>query len=301
MTPNSTDTLTFSEPQPHFFWSRFDGTKQPYLLTLPNGGTTRPAGLAIFLHGHGADLRQGMQTDTYGGALGRLRSELEKRHFAYATLNYRGTTSWLNEAAEADITQLIELLTARLGLRKVLLMGGSMGGTSTLMYAVRHPKRLMGVLALCGASNLAEFHGWCREHQKETPRLLAAAIEESYGGTPTERPELFESRNVLEHSTNLCMPVVLVHGEKDELIPVHHSRRLHERLQSRGQTVLYCEITGGDHNAPVVEANWPVYLDFILGRDAEEEFECKLGGCGERPCYQELFSEELDLPHTDLS
>ncbi|MFW6155132.1 MAG: hypothetical protein ACOC95_07950 [Planctomycetota bacterium] len=44
------------------------------------------------------------------------------------------------------------------------------------------------------------------------------------------------------------MPVAVVHGDRDALIPVTHARRLRDRMGSR---LEYREIPGGNHDAPL--------------------------------------------------
>lgn len=245
------------------FLSYADGSKQPYLLALPDG---RPEGVAIYLHGHGSDRRQGFDEQVYDGCFRKLRQELNARGIAYATLDYRGPASWLSREAEADITQMAELLRARLGVRKVYLTGGSMGGSCALAFAVRHPGMLSGVVALCPATDIAQYHDWCeRQHMNLLTDEIAGAIEASYGGPPSANPAFYAGRSAIRNWRALRMPLVVVHGDSDSLIPVSLSRQLNERMQTSGYPFRYVEIPGGDHDAPAAQADWKSWLDFITG------------------------------------
>jgi pimeloyl-ACP methyl ester carboxylesterase len=190
--------------------------------------------------------------------------ELGRRRFAYATPDYRGTTSWMSEPAEADITQLVGLLKTDLRAPRVYLIGASMGGSSALAYAVRHPELLDGVIDVCGTSDIGDFHGWCRA-TPSPPVLkeLADAIEQAYGGTPAQKPGLYAGRSALAQAARLTMPVVMAHGESDAVIPVRYSRDLHRLLKGRGARALYREYPGGDHGAPLVGAAWGEWLEFV--------------------------------------
>lgn len=244
------------------FWSRLDGSREPYILALPPGDE-QPRGIFICLHGHGSDLEQCLDTQRYHGSFGRLHTELGGRHLAMATLNYRGTTSWMSPAAEADISQLIDLLTAKLGTDTVYLMGGSMGGTSALAYAVTNPTRLHGVIAICPATDIADFYEWSQKQNAEISRQLAEAIRTSYGVLPEQDPALFATRSALKHAARLTMPVYLTHGTNDAMIPVSYSRDLYARLTMQGTPVEYVEIEGGGHDTPVEEIDWKAALDFV--------------------------------------
>ena len=246
------------------FFSRFDGAVQRYLLALPSPERGRPAGLVIYLHGYGSDRRQGMSPENFGGSFTRLRTELDRRAIAYATLDYRAPAGWMGPAAECDLTQLMDLLTAQLGCSRIWLMGGSMGGSSALGYAVLHPERLSGVVGLCASMDMAD--SWRRNHADEDKfsQELAESIRKSFGGTPEELPELYKSRSVLPNCKKLArMPVVLSYGDQDGKSTVMGNRELKQALDRLHIRVLRKEIPGGDHDSPVVQADWPEWLDFL--------------------------------------
>ena len=243
--------------------SVYDQTKQEYLLAAPRVEPAYPRALLIYLHGHGSDRNQGFDQSIFGESFRRLRVECERRGFAYATLDYRGKTSWMNPPAEADVTQLIGNLKKRLRVKEVYLTGASMGGTSALAYAVRHPELLSGVIAICPATDIGKYGVWCST-KDGLLKQLSDAISEIYKATPEENRKLFAGRSVVGNHSKLTMPVVVVHGELDTIIPVDGSRKLAALMRRDGQTLLYQEIKGGGHDTPVIQADWRRYLDFII-------------------------------------
>jgi pimeloyl-ACP methyl ester carboxylesterase len=242
------------------FWSLYDGTRQPYVLEC---GGSQPGGVVIALHGHGSDRHQFLNDTLYGGSLGALKQALRKRNIALATLDYRGKTSWLSPAAESDIGQLFALLVGQLGITSTILIGGSMGGSAAVAFAARNPQYVAGVIALCPATDIGEFYKWCRDQAGGTPHELADAIEQSHGRSPNLDPAYFAGLSAF-CNLELPFPVVLAHGDADGLIPVDNSRRLARALKTAGTDVLYDEISGGDHDAPVVQANWDRWLNFVV-------------------------------------
>ena len=50
--------------------------------------------------------------------------------------------------------------------------------------------------------------------------------------------------HTLEHAAKLLGPVMLIHGEKDELIPIHHS----EKLCSAFRSAQLLRVTGAGHS-----------------------------------------------------
>ena len=82
---------------------------------------------------------------------------------------------------------------------------------------------------------------------------IADAIEESYGGTPVTKPDLFAAHSTLANAGQLTMPVFIAHGTADNTIPVSQSRQLASPMAGT-TTFHYEEIPGGDHNAPLPSA-----------------------------------------------
>ena len=93
---------------------------------------------------------------------------------------------------------------------------------------------------------------------------LAGSIVEAYGGTPAEAPEEYTYRSSIEQAPGLRMPVVIRHGDADDLLPVWHSRWLVAALRKQDTPVRYDEIAGGGHDSPTVDTPWREYLDFVL-------------------------------------
>lgn len=89
----------------------------------------------------------------------------------------------MGPAAEADLLQILDELHRRFRIRDVVISGGSMGATSALAFAVMHPDCVDGVVALNGTANLLEYENF------------TDAIAASYGGTKTEKPEVYQARS----------------------------------------------------------------------------------------------------------
>lgn len=240
-------------PQPGRFVSPADGTEQTYLLDMPEG---MAAGLLVYLHGATNHQQQGMTEGIYHDSFGFIRRWAAGRGWAYLCPEYRGD-SWMNAAAEVDLDCLIEDVCRRAGTRKVLLMGGSMGGTAALIYACRHPRQLAGVLALCPATDMADRHKLA---------MLRAGIETAYGGDPQSKPAVYQERSSIRHAAGLAsLPVFIAHGEADQTIPVRHSRDMAAELERLGGPVRYVEIPGGDHDAPARPTYIAQGLEWLTG------------------------------------
>ncbi len=202
----------------------------------------------VMLHGHGAkgdqiftrpDIRPWQQT-------------ISKHGMAILSPNLRGN-AWMGPAATQDLHALLAHVRRDYGAETFIFASASMGGTGSLLYAVLHPEDVAAVVALCPATDMAAYHAWATHRSTPILQEIATAIQQSYGGTPNDVPEVYAARSALAHCETLTMPLTMAHGDSDATIPIKQSRQLVERLHLRGIDVSYKEILGGGHDAPLLE------------------------------------------------
>jgi dipeptidyl aminopeptidase/acylaminoacyl peptidase len=239
------------------FVASFDGSRQTYLLLESRGSkSTSAPPLIFYLHGAASHQDQGMTSKIYNDFFDRLWSWIQSQNGIYICPEYRGP-SWMGPAAESDMVDILAALRNRYTNSKVLLTGGSMGGTSALIFAARHPELLHGVYALCPATEMTEMY------PAFTEQLLP-----SYGGTPEEVPEVYRERSSRNYTEALSqLPVAIIHGAKDALIPVSHSRAIVQSLRAQNAKLQYVEVEGGSHDA-LNPADVPSAMNFLISEGA---------------------------------
>lgn len=219
-----------------------DRTADWTLACPPTSGTT----WVVYLHGHGSG---GDQLYTRQDVRTLWLPKFLDCGLGVLTPNLRGN-AWMGPAAAADLHALLQWVRTYYGAERFLLCGGSMGGTSVLIYAILHPQDVAAAAACCPVTDLGEYFGWCRGQSAPVLGEIVAAIEHAYGGGPDVTPGVYQRHSVIAHSDRLAMPVFLVHGQADPIIPVDHSHRLTERM--RGRTGFrYREMPDGDHDIPL--------------------------------------------------
>jgi dipeptidyl aminopeptidase/acylaminoacyl peptidase len=250
-------TAKLAPPQECKFTSAHDGTEQTYLLDMPP--QLPAAGLMVYLHGATGHQDQGMTAETFCDSFGFMRRWAARHGWAYACPEYRGD-SWMNAAAEADITQLAGILRLRAAAPVSILLGGSMGGTSAMIYAARRQGVFDGVLSFCPATDMAELHELS---------FLRDNISAAYGGDPRRKAEEYAARSTCLHAESLAQtPLYIVHGDVDAVLPVSQVRRLVEGLKRLHATYQYVEIAGGGHDAPLRPQYIQQGLEWLIGRIA---------------------------------
>ncbi|MEY4565298.1 MAG: hypothetical protein RLY14_268, partial [Planctomycetota bacterium] len=159
----------------------------------------------IALHGHGSDRWQFIQDPR--PECSAARDAAAKYQMIYLSPDYRAKTSWMGPKAEADVVQIISDIRKQYKITKVILCGGSMGGTGAMTFAALHPELLAGVIAMNGTANLLEYENF------------QEAISESFGGPKKDNPLPYRDRSAELHAEKFTMPIAFTTGGKDTLVP----------------------------------------------------------------------------------
>ena len=195
----------------------------------------------VVLHGHGSHGDQLLVR----GDLADWRECLKELDVSVLSPNLRDN-AWMSQAAVADLAALIVRLKAIHRWSRLVIASGSMGGTGALIFAMRHPELVDGVVALGAATSLRRYVAWC-DQPGRLPVIseISAAIHQAY-------PEAAElaAHDVCAECARLTMPVIFYHGAADELIPSAEARSLAECLKEKADFHLTL-VPGGNHDSPL--------------------------------------------------
>lgn len=224
----------WEEPVDVAFRARCDSTTQRYVLLLPREfDRAQPVDVMVALHGHGSDRWQFIRRDR--SECRGLRDAAARYGMIVVSPDYRAKTSWMGPAAEADVLQILDEIQQEYPVRHTFVCGGSMGASSALTFAVLHPDRVDGVVALNGTANHVEYTGF------------QDAICESFGGAKAEVPEEYKRRSAELWPERLLMPMAATVGGRDTTVPPDSVRRLFAVLKKRGRPVLLIDRPEGGH------------------------------------------------------
>lgn len=226
-----------------------DGTRIPAYLTTP-GGEARNLPLIVLVHG-GPTARDTMDFDWWAAFLA-------SRGYAVLQPNYRGSSgygaAWQRAGygqwgglMQTDVEDGVQAM-AQSGIAdsaRVCIVGASYGGYAALAGATLTPDRYRCAVSVAGVSDLIEFarrvdwsvgsdsglsEAWriqIGDRQADAERLRAVS------------PALLAER--------VQIPILLIHGTDDTVVPIAQSRRMRDRLNAERKTVRYVELSGDDH------------------------------------------------------
>ncbi|MGK6318669.1 prolyl oligopeptidase family serine peptidase [Sphingomonas sp. DT-204] len=202
------------------------GVRHRYQVYVPRGyrpGEKLPVILA--LHGAGERGNDGLlQTDV--GLGHAIRKHVERWPAIIVFPQVLKDRLWQNSKDVALAALAAAEREFRTDRNRVYVMGLSMGGNGTWALAYDQPDRFAGTVVVCGFVKPLGF----REYQPIAP----ASEPDPYAAM---------ARRIAR------LPVWIVHGDADPVVPVEDSRQMAAALKAVGAQVRYKELPGVGHDA----------------------------------------------------
>lgn len=199
-----------------------DGNSVYGCLQIPDGDGPFPA--VIFIHGGLGDNRE------------YTRAMLD---WSVAKLLLRGgfvvlSTDYRVSLTGEDIADIVASYRYTEGLSfvdksKIAYFGDSHGAYLAVMAAVR-----TAPFALVHGWGVADMAEWYRHIEHIPVRYYQKVTEDlkiSLGGTPDQVPDAYRMISPTANVAKLKCPVLILHGEEDEDVPVSHARYMAEALE----------------------------------------------------------------------
>ena len=255
-----------------YYSSPVDGSKQYYAILLPDNFSPENAyDLVVFLHGFGADERSGFEVFAdYAQENGViLVSTPYNSHvpYAYAALDGKAgdAQSYMNANAVKDLEWVVAALKQKFRVQKFILVGHSMGGGGSLVFAQQASPEVKpdGVLAFLPWTNgflaynqikqqnlFSKVKGLPEKFNQDLWRTVEVSLN---GGNPMTEKDwapispLYNFDKIRRDSM-----VVLVGAEGDGLLPpTQHVVPLQKELAAAGMRVEGFNIPGNHSQATI--------------------------------------------------
>jgi dipeptidyl aminopeptidase/acylaminoacyl peptidase len=209
--------------------------------------------------------RPPLLVNVHGGPTSEADPELHlevqfftSRGFAYADVNYRGSTGYGRAFRESlygrwgvvdvdDAVAAARYLVGR-GLAdpdRLLIAGGSAGGWTTLCALTFRDVFATGS-SYFGVSDLEPFAETTHKFESKYLDLLV--------GPWPEAAELWAERSPVRHAEQLSRPLLILQGDEDEVVPPAQSEEIVRALQRRGLPYAYLLFEGEQHGFRKMES-----------------------------------------------
>ena len=181
----------------------------------------------VFLHGFMSDLE--------GEKPRALLNFAKKNKVSFLALEYSGHGKSSEKFIEGNISkwseQTSKLIRKKTKGSNLILVGSSMGAWISLKQFEIFKNRIIGFLGIGAAPEFLEHIMWKKFSKKMRKEIIKKGIYNLKHGD-YEYPITYQlikdgrKNKVLNKKINLKIKVTMVHGEKDEAVPVSYSRKV---------------------------------------------------------------------------
>ncbi len=217
------------------------GNRQLHILLarpnpLPKGN------LPVIVYLHGGAWRTGSYQTLTAGAW-----NLAKRGFAVASVEFRSTDDAIYPAQINDCRAAIGFLKKNAG-------GYSLDAAKIGVYGISTGGHLGALLALTSSSVKAAAIesapsdlGSLNEGARLDWNAPSSPLSRLLGGTVASKAELARRASPLFYADEFAPPILILHGDADEFVPLAQSEKLYQKLKAAGATVEYQVFQGEAH------------------------------------------------------
>ena len=223
-----------------------DGLEIHSYLTLPPGREAKALPLIVLAHG-GPQARDALGFDWWAQAMA-------SRGYAVLQANYRGSDGYGRDfidkghgewgrKMQTDLSDGVRSLAGQgvVDPKRVCIVGASYGGYAALAGASIDPAPYRCAASVAGVSDLKrmlEFEGFQKGAYSD-----ALSYWKTFWGDRAGWDDVSPYRQ----AAKVNMPVLLVHGLDDTVVPISQSRIMRDALKAANKPVDYVELVGEDH------------------------------------------------------
>lgn len=239
-------------PKSELTYKAADGLSIHGYLTLPPAPALKgrdPKNLPLVVLPHGGP----QSADEIG--FDWWSQALASRGYAVLQPNFRGSDGYGQEFVEkgygewgrkmqTDLSDGVRHLAKEgiIDARRVAITGASYGGYAAMAGVTLDPGIYRCAVAVAGVSNLKAMMDW---EFKETGRRLSPTLQ--YWNRFMGDKSLWDAASPDLHVDKCDVPVLLIHGKDDDVVPIEQSQRMQRAMQKAGKPIEMLVLAGEDH------------------------------------------------------
>ena len=223
-----------------------DGLTIEAYLTLPEHLAEKNRPAIIIPHG-------GPMSRTYGN-FDWFSEFFASRGYLVLEPNFRGSSGYGFKFETAAIQRWggamqTDLADAAIWLNKnyqvdknnICIVGASYGGYAALMAAATQQSIFKCAVSFAGVSDLEYL---LRKSRNFTNHKV---VEKQIG----DDADVLEKNSPINFAKSINIPVMLIHGDLDTVVPVEHSQKMYQALTQQNKEVEYIELDNGNHHLSI--------------------------------------------------
>jgi dipeptidyl aminopeptidase/acylaminoacyl peptidase len=224
-----------------------DGLHISGYLTVPRGQEAKNLPLIVLAHG-GPAASDSDDFDWWSQALA-------SQGYAVLQANYRGSNvnSELLEAGfgewgrkmQTDLSDGVRDL-AKQGVidpHRVCIVGGSYGGYAALAGVTLEPGVYRCAVSVAGISDLQRFRNWTENNRLSSSQRYW----DRFMGVTDKKGASLEEISPIQHIAAVNVPVLLIHGRDDTVVPFEQSEVMVDAMKKAGKQVEFVTLKHEDH------------------------------------------------------
>jgi dienelactone hydrolase len=225
-----------------------DGLDLSGYLTTPRGREAKALPLVVLPHG-GPAARDTPGFDWWAQALA-------SRGYAVLQINFRGSDGfgWDHLQAgfgqwgrkmQTDLSDGVRHLAGQgiIDPKRVCIVGASYGGYAALAGATLDAGVYRCAASVAGISDLNRFVSWAKDRNG----LDAFRYWTRFMGAESDRERVLTEISPAKHLDKVSIPILLVHGRDDTVVPLEQSRMMADALKAAGKPHQFTILAGEDH------------------------------------------------------
>ncbi len=225
-----------------------DGLDIEAYLTLPPNREAKSLPLIMLPHG-GPQVRETLDLDWQTQTLADM---------GYAVLqpNYRGSAGYgqafvnaghgeLGRKMQTDLSDGVRFLAGQgtIDPKRVAIFGASYGGYAALAGATLDPGVYNCAVDVAGLSDLKTFLEWSDAYGSADSHTSSWYYWTDYFGDPST----YDAASPLHNADRCTIPVLIIHGKDDTVVPIDQSTRMVSALKSANKDVTFVQYDHEDH------------------------------------------------------
>jgi dipeptidyl aminopeptidase/acylaminoacyl peptidase len=228
-----------------------DGLQIPAYLTLPRVGNGKNLPLIVLTHG-GPAARDTADFDWWAQALA-------DQNYAVLQPNYRGSDlDWRFLAAgfgewgrkmQTDLSDGVRYLVREgiVDVQRVCIVGASYGGYAALAGVTLDPGVYRCAVSVAGLSDLKRWLDWVNAKNLGRQNNMTQRYWDRFMGVSGPTDPVLDAISPIRHLDAVNVPVLLIHGQDDTVVPYEQSRVMFDALRHAGKDVEFVTLKHEDH------------------------------------------------------